>query len=87
MHLPRGALFSFALSVASLGLDAAAQCAQPVVTPDADRAARDHFTRGRDAFSQGDFATAAREFSQAHELSGRHQLLYNIGASYERLHN
>jgi len=89
MHLPREALLSFALSVASLGFAAAAQpvAPPPAVSPDADRAAREHFTRGREAFSQGDFATAAREFSQAYELSGRPQLLYNIGTTYERLHN
>lgn len=92
MHLPRGALLAFLLSLTTAGLSAAAQpAAQPVVnnavSPEADRAAREHFTRGREAFSAGDFATAAREFSAAYELSGRPQLLYNIGTTYERLHN
>jgi tetratricopeptide (TPR) repeat protein len=86
MHLPREALLSFALSVTSFGATTFAQPAT-AVSPDADRAAREHFTRGREAFSQGDFATAVREFSQAYELSGRPQLLYNIGTTYERLHN
>jgi tetratricopeptide (TPR) repeat protein len=88
MHLPRGALLSFTLALATAGLSAGAQPA-PVntVSPEADRAAREHFTLGRDAFSNGDFATAVREFTAAYELSGRPQLLYNIGTAYERLHD
>jgi tetratricopeptide (TPR) repeat protein len=88
MHLPRGALLSLTLSLTAAGAAATAQpVASNAVSPEADRAAREHFTRGREAFSNGDFATAAREFSQAYELSGRPQLLYNIGTAYERLHN
>jgi tetratricopeptide (TPR) repeat protein len=65
-----------------------AQTAPPGTTPTAnDQLAREHFLRGRDAFSQGDFALAAREFDQAYQLSHRPQLLYNIGSAYERLHN
>lgn len=83
MHLPREAFFAFALCAA---LSASAATAQTVVNP-ADVVAREHFMRGRDAFSQGDFASAAREFDQAYQLSRRPQLLYNIGTAYERLHN
>jgi len=88
MHLPRGALLSFTLALATAGLSAGAQPA-PVntVSAEADRAAREHFTLGRDAFSNGDFAAAVREFTAAYELSGRPQLLYNIGTAYERLHD
>mgnify|MGYP002381417454 CR=1 FL=1 len=88
MFLPREATFAFA--VALVGMSSVARAQQPppvVVSPENDRAARDHFNLGRASFSQGDFATAAREFSQAYELSRRPQLLYNIGTSYERLHN
>ncbi len=60
--------------------------AQPSANPN-DQVAREHFNRGRDAFALGDFATAAREFDQAYQLSRRPQLLYNIGTAYERLHN
>ncbi len=67
-------------------LSASVAAAQPAVNP-ADQVAREHFMRGRDAFSGGDFAVAAREFDQAYQLSRRPQLLYNIGTAYERLHN
>lgn len=83
MHLPREAFFAFAFCAA---LSAGAAQAQPSVNP-ADQVAREHFMRGRDAFSLGDFALAAREFDQAYQLSRRPQLLYNIGTAYERLHN
>lgn len=66
-------------------LSASVVSAQPA-NP-ADQVAREHFMRGRDAFSLGDFALAAREFDQAYQLSRRPQLLYNIGTAYERLHN
>ncbi len=83
MLLPREAFFALVLSAA-----AATGAAQAQPAPSAnDQIAREHFVRGRDAFSQGDFATAAREFLQAYELSRRPQLLYNIGTAYERLHN
>ncbi len=51
-----------------------------------DRLARVEFSAGRDAFSHGDYAEAARRFENAHELSQRRELLYNIGTAYERLH-
>ena len=51
-----------------------------------DREAREHFQVGRDSFNNGDYVTAVSEFERAFELSGRPQLLYNIGTSYDRLH-
>lgn len=54
--------------------------------PSRDREARERFERGRDAFSRGDFSTAATEFERAYALSRRAQLLYNIGTAHERLH-
>lgn len=83
MVQPRVALFALALGV--LGAPSVSS-AQPPASPN-DQIAREHFIRGRDAFSQGDFATAAREFDQAYQLSRRPQLLYNLGTAYERLHN
>lgn len=57
-----------------------------VPSPSADREARDHFERGREAFSRGDYPNAASQFEQAYALSHRSALLYNIGTAYERLH-
>lgn len=51
--------------------------------PARDAEARQHFQAGRDAFSRGDFATAATEFERAYALSRRAQLLYNIGRAYQ----
>lgn len=62
--------------------------ASPVaVNATADEQARQLFLEGRNAFSEGRFEDAARAFERAHELSQRHQLLYNVGTAYERLHN
>jgi tetratricopeptide (TPR) repeat protein len=80
----RTLFFSSALLLGLLPVCAYAQTAAPTAN---DQLAREHFVRGRDAFSQGDFAVAAREFDQAYQLSRRPQLLYNIGSAYERLHN
>jgi tetratricopeptide (TPR) repeat protein len=86
MHLPRGVLSFLTLVPLVAGLPANAQLVPNTVSPEADRMARECFNRGREAFSNGDFATAAQEFTRAYELSGRPQLLYNIGTCYERLH-
>jgi tetratricopeptide (TPR) repeat protein len=83
-HL-KATLLAFSLA---LPVTAGAQPSAPAANdPAVDARARSLFLEGRDAFSRGDFATAARAFSQSYELSRRPQLLYNIGTSYERLHN
>lgn len=91
MLLLRPAALTLTLALAGLPAAAWAQQVQFTVPggaqPNSDQLAREHFARGRDAFSNGDFATAAREFDQAYQLSNRPQLLYNIGTAYERLHN
>lgn len=50
-----------------------------------DAAARGHFESGRTAYAAGRFEEALSEFQQAFELSDRPALLYNIGASADRL--
>lgn len=50
-----------------------------------DQEARALFQAGRVAFSDGRFDDALRYFEQAHELSGRGALLFNIGTSADRL--
>jgi hypothetical protein len=46
-----------------------------------DSAARTHFDLGTNHYAQGRFAEAATEFREAHRLSGRPELLYNIHLS------
>lgn len=51
----------------------------------ADEEARANFEAGRVAFAASRYADALQYFERAHELSGRHQLLYNIGLCHDRL--
>lgn len=41
-----------------------------------------HFRAGREYYSGGDFLRAAQEFSEAHRLSGRPELLFNVYVAY-----
>ena len=50
-----------------------------------DAAARNHFVLGRAAYRGADYEAALAHFWQAYELSGRSQLLYNVGISADRL--
>ncbi len=51
----------------------------------ADAEARANFEAGRVAFADARYDDALSYFERAHELSGRHQLLYNIGLCHDRL--
>lgn len=62
--------------------DAAAQEA-PSSSRDAE--ARALFEAGRVAFGDGRFEDALAHFQRSHELSGRPELLYNIGTTADRL--
>lgn len=50
-----------------------------------DQEARALFQAGRTAFQAGRFEAALKHFEAAHELSGRPQLLYNVGSAADRL--
>lgn len=50
-----------------------------------DQEARGLFEAGRAAFSDGRFDDALRYFRESFELSGRVELLYNIGTAADRL--
>ncbi|AKF11592.1 hypothetical protein DB32_008741 [Sandaracinus amylolyticus] len=50
-----------------------------------DAEARALFEAGRVAFADGRFEDALEYFERSHELSGRPELLYNIGTSSDRL--
>lgn len=53
--------------------------------PDVDQRGRDLFEEARLAYDAGDFEGAHARFRAAYELSGRPELLYNIGISADRL--
>jgi hypothetical protein len=50
-----------------------------------DEQAKAHFQSGTLYFDRGEYEHAVREFRAAHELSGRHPLLYNLYLAHERL--
>ena len=50
-----------------------------------EREARARFDAGQIAYEAGRFDDALEDFRRAHELSGRAQLLYNIGLAADRL--
>ena len=50
-----------------------------------DREAQALFEAGRQAFEAGRFQVALTRWQEAHALSGRPQLLYNIGLAHDRL--
>ncbi len=52
---------------------------------DRDREARHEFERGRKAYDEGDYRGAWSFFHNAYRLSGRAQLLFNIGQTADRL--
>ncbi len=50
-----------------------------------DNAARELFLAGRAAYEAGRYEEALTQFQRAHSLSGRNELLFNIGQSFDRL--
>ena len=52
--------------------------------PDPTKAAQEAFDRGRAAYNAGNFKDAAAAFKQAYEYKPAPDLLYNIGAAYQR---
>ena len=48
-------------------------------------AAKAHFLAGSAYYEQANYADAVKEFIEAHRLSQRPDLLYNISVCYERL--
>jgi len=55
------------------------------VSQAADQEARARFEKGRDAYNDGRYRDAWAEFHQAYKLSGRPELLFNIGQTADRL--
>src|SRR6187401_2652142 len=78
--LARAALL---LLVCSMPLTVAAQTDETVPTGlSSDEEARMRFELGRRYYDTGRFADAAAEFAEAHRLSGRMELLYNLFLAY-----
>jgi hypothetical protein len=76
---------SMVLSAALLSsVGESAALAQPEANTD-DRRARELFLTGDTAYAEGRYADALRAFTEAYELSGRPQLLFNLANCYERL--
>jgi len=71
--------------VAAAALAHAAPAAAQSPTQADEEAAKAHFLAGSAYYEQADYADAVREFTEAHRLSKRPDLLYNISVSYERL--
>jgi tetratricopeptide (TPR) repeat protein len=49
--------------------------------------AKNHYLAGKSYYQQGRYTEAIREFEEAHRLSNRPELLYNIAQAYEKLGN
>lgn len=50
-----------------------------------ETAARQSFEAARNAYAQGDYEAALRDFQRSYDLSHRTMLLYNIGMALDRL--
>lgn len=85
----RAVLFTFACVLATgvvahaQDTDAAAPAGDSAATSDAF--ARKIFAAGKAAYEIGNYQEALKYFQQAYELSGRSQLLYNVGQAADRL--
>jgi tetratricopeptide (TPR) repeat protein len=75
----------FLASVGSFALADEAPAAAPSATPTAEdvELAKAHFRTGELNYDRGAFPDAAREFEEAYRLTGRPELLYNMGKSYD----
>lgn len=75
------------LTVLALTLLVSMSAAAQDVVPDNDRtaAAREQYSLAAEAFGQGRFQEALNGFTRAYEYSSRGELLYNIGATHDRL--
>jgi tetratricopeptide (TPR) repeat protein len=72
------------LTAAILAYAAPAAAQAPPTQADED-AAKAHFLAGSAYYEQANYADAVKEFIEAHRLSKRPDLLYNISVCYERL--
>ncbi len=71
--------------VATLSVSGVARAQAPDELSPAEQDARSAFEQGRLAFERGDYESALARFERAFGLSGRPELLFNIGIAQERL--
>jgi tetratricopeptide (TPR) repeat protein len=79
----RGAGLARLFTCAALARGAAAHAQEDPNTA----AARRHFERAVSLFDAGDAAGALAEFQRTYDLTGRSSVLYNLGATYQALHD
>jgi tetratricopeptide (TPR) repeat protein len=72
-----------AVAVATLAY--AAPAASQVATQADEEAAKAHFLAGQAYYEQANYTDAVKEFTEAHRLSHRPDLWYNISVCYERM--
>ncbi len=86
-------LFVAVLTTAILAYATPARAQGPTTAPPSvasptqadEEAAKAHFLAGSAYYEQANYADAVKEFNEAHRLSHRADLLYNISVCYERL--
>ena len=71
------------LLVAALGLVALAPAGE-TLADDGKEEAKQHFSKGKQLFSEGRYAEAAREFNAAYNLAPHPMVLFNIAACHEK---
>lgn len=80
------AIFAYAVPAAAQSPSPAVPPAAPAAPTQADEdAAKAHFLAGSAYYEQANYTDAVKEFNEAHRLSHRPDLLYNISVCYERL--
>jgi tetratricopeptide (TPR) repeat protein len=81
-----GLLVLFSISPSLVSAQSAEQREEDALFGEAEQdAARAAFKDGRIAFDQGRYAEALQRFEHAYELSGKSELLYNIGLAADRI--
>lgn len=83
--LLRRALATVLIASAFLCIAPSTSFAQDATEDGSDAEARANFEAGRVAYDNARYEDALQYFRRAHELSGRAQLLYNIGQTLDRL--
>lgn len=81
-----GLLMLFSISPALVSAQSAEQLEEDALFGEAEQdAARAAFKDGRIAFERGRYAEALQRFEHAYALSGKSELLYNIGLAADRI--
>jgi hypothetical protein len=82
-----GSLGSLAVPCVVVGGGVRDASAQTPPAPSPVEQARTHFTRGAELFKEGNFRAALVEFRRANEIAPNFRILYNLGQTYQELHD